>query len=104
MAETEHHERRQHKRLPFIKDVEVPGVGILRCSDLSIGGMYLETVNSFPVGTVLDLQFKLREADEYSIRVQARVVYTHEGMGFGLTFFSLKLEDRQKIENFIEQA
>jgi len=104
MAETEHHERRQCKRIPFSKEVEVLGIGILRSSDLSMGGMHLETANSFLVGTVFDLSFNLREADEHPIRTQARVAYTHEGMRFGLSFFSLKLEDRQKIEKFIEQA
>ena len=104
MAETEHHERRQHKRIHFFKEVEVPGVGILRCSDLSLGGMFLETVHPYSVGTILPLQFKLRVTDEHPISVQARVVYEHEGMGVGLCFSSLKLEDRQKIEKFIEQA
>ena len=104
MADTEQHDRRQCKRIPFIKEVEVLGVGILRCSDLSIGGMYLETVNSFPVGTVFDLKFKLRDADEHSVYVPARVIYKHEGIGVGLCFYHLKLEDRQRIEKFIEQT
>ncbi len=104
MAETEHHDRRQRKRIPFIKEVEVSGVGILQCSDLNLGGMFLETVHYYPVGTVLDLKFKLRETDEHPINVQARVIYKHKGIGVGLYFSSLKLEDRQKIEKFIEEA
>ena len=104
MPETEYHERRQHRRVPFIKEVAVPGVGILRCSDLSVGGIFLETVHSYSVGTVLTLQFKLRETDEHTISVQARVVYEHAGMGVGLCFTTLKPEDRQKIDGFIAQS
>lgn len=97
-------ERRTHKRIPFIKEVEVIGVGMRRCSDLSIGGMYLDTVVSFPIGTLLDLQFKLRDADEHPIQVQARVVYEHEGVGVGLSFVKLSPEDLDKIRKFIEQG
>jgi hypothetical protein len=104
MAETEHHERRQHKRAPFTKEVEIVGAGLFRCSNLSAGGMFLETVQFFPVGTVLDLRFKLSEADEHPINVHARVAYIYEGSGIGLYFVSLKSEDRQEIEKFIEQA
>ena len=50
MDETERPERRIDKRGPFIKEVEVIGVGMHRCSDLGTGGLYLETVQLFPVG------------------------------------------------------
>jgi PilZ domain len=103
LPETEHPERRQHKRIPFINEVEVVGVGMHRCEDLSVGGLYLETVHAFPLGTLFDLQFKLRNADEHSIKVQARMLYRHEGVGAGLSFVGLNREDREKIVKFIEQ-
>ena len=104
MVETRRHERRQDKRIPFIKEVEVIGVGMFRCTNLSARAMYLETAYSFPLGTVLDLRFKLHETDEHLINVQARVAHSHEGSGFGLYFFSLMLEHRKRIEKFIEQT
>ncbi len=103
MAETSGSERRRNKRVPFIKEVEIVGLGIRRCSDLSIGGLYLETVAIFPVGTVLDLRFKLQDTDDHPIQVEAEVLYEHEGMGIGLGFVNLSPEQREKLQKFIDQ-
>ena len=104
MAEGGRHERRQHKRIPFISEVKVHAVGSLRCSDLSVGGMFLETIQPYPVGSMIELRFKLNESDEYPIDVQGRVVYQYPGIGVGICFLNLRLEDRQKIETFIALA
>jgi len=103
MAAGENHIPRQYKRVRYVNEVEVVDVGTHRCSDLSLGGMYLETVQSFPVGSVVTVRFKLRHTDEHAIRVTARVLYIHEGMGVGLTFVDLNPQDREKIEKFIDQ-
>jgi len=103
MTELRQNERRRYRRITFIKEVDAIGVGKLRCSDLDLGGMHLETVHSYPVGTILDLWFKLRDTDEHPILVQAKVVYVLNGMGVGLGFSSIKPEDRQKLEKFIEE-
>jgi len=104
MTENGGHERRQHKRKPFIKEIEIINVGLLRSSELSVGGMYLETILSYCAGTVLELQFRLRDTDEHPINVQGQVLYSHKHVGVGLSFLNLKLEDRQKIEKFIEEV
>lgn len=104
MSESPSQDRRKHKRIHFIKEVEVIGVGIRRCTDLCCGGMYLETVQSFPEGSLVELRFKLRDTDELPIRVQARVLYVHKGVGAGLCFTNLKSEDRERIERFIENT
>ena len=96
-------ERRIEKRVPFIKEVEVVGIGTRRCSDLSVGGMYLETVAMFPVGTILDLRFKLQDSSEETIQVQARVSYVHSGMGLGLRFMKVTPADSEKIQKWIDQ-
>jgi c-di-GMP-binding flagellar brake protein YcgR len=96
-------ERRIEKRVPFIKEVEVVGIGTRRCSDLSVGGMYLETVAMFPVGTILDLRFKLQDSSEELIQVQARVSYVHSGMGLGLRFIKVTPTDNEKIQKWIDQ-
>jgi len=103
MAVSENKMPRKYKRAGFVSEVEVVDVGKHRCSDISLGGMYLETVHSFPVGSVVTVRFKLRDADEQAIRVKARVLYIHEGMGLGLTFVDLNPQDREQIEQFIEQ-
>ena len=104
MAEIIHHERRQHRRIPFIREVEVIGTGIFSCSNLSSGGLYLETVRTFLVGTVIELRFKLRVTDEHPMTIQACVVFVHEGAGIGFSFINLDLEDHEEIVRFIEQG
>jgi PilZ domain len=96
-------ERREHRRIPFNREVEVIGIGMFLCSSLSSGGLYLETVNAFPVGTVVDLRFKLRATDEHPLTIQACVIYRHEGVGAGFRFVDLNLEDHEKIVRFIDQ-
>ena len=103
MAESDRPERRQHKRIAFIQEVKVHLIGSLRCSDLSVGGMFLETVQSYGAGTTIELRFKLNDSDEYPIDVQARVVYLYQGIGVGLCFLNLKPEDRQRIEKFVQE-
>ena len=95
-------ERRKSKRVHFIKEIEVVGVGVRRCSDIGLGGIYLETVSSFPAGSVLKVRFKLDDSDERPIEVQVRVQYEHDGMGMGLTFIDLSPEDQERIKKFID--
>jgi c-di-GMP-binding flagellar brake protein YcgR len=103
MADGKPHIPRQHKRVSYVNEVEVVDLGTFRCSDLSLGGMYLETVNSFPVGDAVTVRFKLRHTDEQPIRIKARVLYAHEGVGVGLTFVELNPHDREALEKFIDQ-
>jgi len=95
-------ERRAFTRILFIKEVEVVGVGVRRCSDISVGGIYLENVSPFPVGTVLKLRFKIRDTDRSSIEVEARVQYAHEGLGMGLVFVSISPEDRSRLQTYFD--
>jgi len=104
MVDTGQPDRRRQKRIHFIKEVEVVGVGMRRCSDLCVDGMYLETVHSVPVGTIFDLKFKLHDSDEQPIKVQACVHYIHPGVGMGLGFVNLKPEDLERIKQFIENT
>jgi len=79
------------------------GVGTRRCSDLSIGGMYLETVSTFTVGETLPIRFKLQDSDPQPITVRTRVHYVHPNMGVGLAFVDLSPGDRDKIERFVRR-
>ena len=103
MADLPSDDLRKNKRITFIKEVEVAGSGTQRCSDLSVGGLYLETVASFPGGTLLDLQFKLNDSDDKPIKVQGRVLYQHPGVGVGLGFVNLLPKDREALVKFLDQ-
>ena len=95
-------ERREHRRIPFNREVEVIGRGMFLCSSLSGGGLYLETVNAIPVGTVVDLRIKLHATDAHPLKIKACVIYVYERAGVGIRFVDLNLEDREKIVRFVE--
>ena len=101
MNETEQHERRQHKRISFIKNVKMRGFGLLQCLNLSVGGMYLTTIIPFYMKeAIFEIQFKLYEIHEHTINVRGCAV-NHKHGGIGVSFIDLKIEDRQRIEGFI---
>lgn len=97
-------DKRRAPRISFITKVYIDNVGTLRCSDLSIGGMYLETVSSMGVGTMLAARFKLRGADPEFIVVTMRVAFEHHGMGAGVEFVRITREDARRIAEFVVQS
>lgn len=92
-------DRRVQKRLLFCNEVELVGFGPRRSSDLSIGGMFLESMVTFPLGSVLDLCFKLNDNDTRPIEAKARVSYEVPGVGVGVEFLDLSAEDRERVQN-----
>jgi hypothetical protein len=92
------------RRVPFVQEVHVAGLGSARCLDLSVGGLFLETVNTFPVGKVLNLRFRLPGAGQLPIRVEARVVYEQPGLGNGVAFQRLSADDEAHIARFVEHG
>src|SRR5688572_19649396 len=95
-------ERRIHKRVSFVSEVEIVGVGVRRCSDLSVGGIYLDTTSFLPEGTLLQLRFKL-PSDERLIEVKAQSLYGVPGLGVGVCFVDLSPENLEIIKKFIDQ-
>jgi c-di-GMP-binding flagellar brake protein YcgR len=95
--------RRKHRRVSFVKDVVLEGVGPARSSDISAGGMYIETMSGFRVGADVVLQFKLNHTDRDVIKSHALVRYVHEGVGMGLAFTDLSPDDRDKIDRLVNQ-
>ncbi len=54
-----------------------------RTSDLSLGGCYIDTLNPFPVGSLVRLQFL---TDKGCFEALAKVAYVHARIGMGLVF------------------
>jgi len=98
-------EYRRFVRVPFNREVEVIGSMVTnRCSDLSLGGMYLETVQSYELGAQLELSFKLQPSDSKPLRVHAQVVYYDPGVGAGLDFVDMPRDVRARIRQFVEEV
>jgi hypothetical protein len=104
MGDEDQAERRKNKRVPFIKDATVDGLGSRRISDLSAGGIYLETPVSVPVGTDVDIQFKFKDTDAQEVQLKARVIYIHEGVGMGMIFVNLPPEIADKIKKIVDES
>ena len=102
-AEPDPHERRRHARYPFTATVEavepksqtrIQG----RTSDLSRGGCYVDSISSFPAGSVV----KMRLTKEMrSFEAQAEVVYSVVGMGMGVKFTDADPEQLWTVEKWV---
>jgi len=69
-----------------------------RCSDLSLAGCYLDTLNPLPNGTLAHVQ--LRRGDRVFESV-ARVNSRHVGMGMGLGFHELTREQAALLSDWL---
>ena len=77
-------------------------------SDISKGGIFLETQSPLPLGTEMELEFELPGVEE-TMKVKGRVVRTVMGdtvealrrPGMGLEFIDIGEEEKRKIEKFI---
>jgi hypothetical protein len=98
-------EKRRFVRVPFNREVEMDGsVAPIRSSDLSLGGMYLETRQTLTPGQNVELTFKLRRNDPMPLIVRGEVVYLDPGVGVGIDFVGLPKEMEREIRYFIEDV
>src|SRR5882762_7770041 len=104
-SSTEHdpHERRRHTRYPFTVTVEaVEGKSQTRIhgrtSDLSRGGCYVDTISSFPAGSVVKMRLT---KDARSFEALAEVVYSLVGMGMGVKFTSGDPQQLLTLEKWV---
>ena len=102
-AEPDPLERRRHARYPFTATVEamepksqtrIQG----RTSDLSRGGCYVDTISSFPAGSVVKIHLT---KEMRSFEAQAEVVYSLVGMGMGVKFTDADPEQLWTVEKWV---
>jgi c-di-GMP-binding flagellar brake protein YcgR len=71
--------------------------------DISVGGMFIETHQSLPVDTRMNLRFHL-EDDSPIVTAEAVVAYEVVGLGIGVRFWWISLEDRQRVADYVERS
>jgi len=71
-----------------------------RCSDLSVAGCYIDTLNPFPVNSKVLLQLTYKET---TFEVNAHVVTHHVGMGMGLVFDKLGPEQVMVLVDWLSK-
>jgi hypothetical protein len=96
-------ERRLASRYPFsagavVVDSHASMRLQARCSDLSLEGCYIDTLNPFPEGTLAHVE--LRRAERVFEAV-ARVNSSHMGMGMGLGFQELTPEQTSVLVHWL---
>ena len=85
-------ERRAATRLPFsasadICDIQSQAHIVGRCSDLGLGGCYVDTLSPLAVGASVRIRL---ERDLQNFEAMAVVAYAHVSMGMGLAFTDVK--------------
>lgn len=95
-------ERRKYRRVPIVTEVECAQRGtnfLLPTRDISVGGVFLHTKESFPPDTVFHLRFYVE--GKTLIEADAHVTYTVPGLGVGVEFTDLPKSQREILEAFI---
>lgn len=95
-------ERRAVVRQTLYTDLSIIHEGVgrtveLRPPDISRKGLFINTPQVFPVGTLLTVRFRLT-ACGLLVRVRAIVRYCLEGVGIGVEFVNLSEEARSAID------
>ena len=94
-----HEERRTHDRSRLIVDVFFDGedaTGVASTKDISLGGLYLNTQATIPVGAMLLVRIPFRP--EVEVVCRAEVIYSEPGSGLGVRFNDLSDETRAVLE------
>ncbi len=71
----------------------------VRLSDLSLGGCYVDSIAGVRPEEIV--QFKLSLPHGRTEEMSGTVVYVHEGIGFGVQFNDMSLEQRTVLEQVI---
>lgn len=105
MSDASSLERRRAVRVSVVIPIEVRddhGFSLHSCSDLSVGGVYFDRAIPHPVGSRVELSFRLPGSDR-SIRCGgevANVPDVHQ-YGMGVRFLSLAPADERELIAFI---
>jgi PilZ domain len=97
--------RRSVRRCPFVASAEVTELSSgtrlpARTSELGLGGCYIETLNPYPEGTLVELRI-LR--DQGVFETKAKVVYSHSNFGMGLAFNEMMPNQRSRLEDWLAE-
>ncbi|MDD5687061.1 MAG: PilZ domain-containing protein [Elusimicrobia bacterium] len=110
-------EKRKYPRAPIDTEIFVEGTNnqtrqrgkgviCLYASDISVGGIFLESSVSFDVGSEIYLRFKLPNA-ERPIRLIGKIIrqqISNDNFveGIGIEFNRISFEDKKIIEEYVK--
>jgi hypothetical protein len=97
--------QRAVRRCPLVASAEVTELrseALLsgRISEIGLGGCYVDSLNSFPEGTLVGLRIV---RDQGVFETQAKVVYSDAGFGMGLAFTEMTPDQRLLLEAWLAE-
>jgi hypothetical protein len=97
--------QRSVRRCALVASAEVTELGSgaklsARTSELALGGCYVDTLNPFPAGSLVQLRI-LR--DNGVFETKAKVVYSDRRFGMGLAFTEMTLNQRSLLEGWLAE-
>ena len=96
-------DRRDSKRITYICEVECETAGAhritTRINDISLTGLFIDSMTSFAVGAVLKLKFRVKDR---LIEALGEVRYSMPQVGMGVRFINLNAEQTAVLESLIE--
>jgi hypothetical protein len=100
-------EKRQSSRSFAVADVTFGHNGVVlhgRISDISLGGLYIDTINPLLEGSTISFQFSLPDDEVGSpISGEGRVVWNVHMQGMGIAFTLLSGEDKNRIKAYLSR-
>lgn len=104
-------DRRDGVRVTIEAEVEITNVAkfLGTATDLSVGGVYIETHEELDVGTEVDLEMWVAEAREYvalpgEIRWCETKGVADGERGYGIEFVTVSAENREQLEKIVEKC
>jgi len=97
--------KRAVRRCAFVASAEVTEPSSAtrlsaRTSELGLGGCYIETLNPFADGTVVQLRIV---RDQGVFETKAKVVYAQGNFGMGLAFTDMARKQRSVLEDWLAE-
>lgn len=101
-------DKRKHRRAPLVAEIQyVCDSSTLqaRVSDVSIGGLFIDTVNPLELGKTVRFRMTVpREISEKPIVGEGVVSWRQEMMGMGVRFTRMGREDWEKLKKYISEV
>ena len=98
-------EMRRQPRVAYSEEIWIGQDGIFsptggHIRNISTSGLFVETMQGFSIGSVVNLRFSLGQSKEL-ISCSAIVRNVQPGAGFGVEFLDLSVESRSHIAMFV---
>lgn len=98
--------RRRSPRVPILTQVEAQGEAVTalgRARDISIGGLLIETPETFAEGATVVVRFFIPNLPR-PVQAAGRVVRAAEGKSMAISFLGLRPSDQEKVLEYIAEA